>query len=285
MSEFRVERVSIDKLRPNKRNARVHSKKQIHQIASSIAEFGFNNPVLVDRKGEILAGHGRVEAAKMLGMHFVPVLRIEHLTDEQKRAFVIADNKIALNSGWDLEMLAMDMKELSRLDLGFDLEITGFDTAEIDLLIDGPTEKPKDDPADRVPAVESNAVSELGDLWVLGEHQLLCADARDATAYLPLLGSEPARLVFTDPPYNVPIDGHVGGLGSVKHREFAMASGEMSGAEFVGFLRSVFHNMANSSIDGAIRLHLHGLAPPGGGVGGWQAHLYRAQKPVRLEQG
>jgi DNA modification methylase len=252
MSEFRIERVAVDQIQPNKRNARVHSNKQIHQIAASIREFGFNNPVLVDRKGVILAGHGRVEAAKILGLDAVPVIRVEHLTDEQKHAFVLADNKIALNAGWDLEMLKVDFAELSNLDLPFDLEITGFNTAEIDLLIDGPTENVKADPADNVPAAETKAVTRMGDLWILGEHRLMCADARDPLAYCTLLGEEKARVVFTDPPYNVPIDGHVGGLGSVKHREFAMASGEMTEAEFERFLTIIFENMADVSVDGAI---------------------------------
>lgn len=251
MSDFTVERVPITELKPNKRNARLHSNKQLHQIAGSIREFGFNNPVLIDREGVILAGHGRVEAAKILAMTSVPIIRVEHLTDEQKRAFALADNKIALNAGWDLEMLAIDLRELSALELPFDLEITGFDTAEIDLQIDGPAEGNKPDSCDLIPSAAS-AVSVLGDLWVLGEHKLLCGDARDSAAYSTLLGEERARMVFTDPPYNVPIEGHVGGLGSVKHREFAMASGEMSEAEFEAFLTTIFERMAGFSVDGAI---------------------------------
>jgi len=252
MSDFRIEQVAVEQLLPYKRNARVHPKKQIRQIAASIKEFGFNNPVLVDRRGEILAGHGRVEAAKILGLRAVPVIRIEHLTEEQKRAFVIADNKIALNAGWDLDMLALDLKELSNLDLAFDLEITGFDTAEIDFLVDGLTKQSKADPCDNLPPVERNAVTRYGDLWVLADHKLLCADARDSQAYAVLLGEEKARLIFTDPPYNVRIDGDVGGHGSIKHREFAMASAEMNEAEYTGFLAAIFGNMAHVSVDGAI---------------------------------
>jgi DNA modification methylase len=249
-----IEHIAIDKLRPYARNARVHSHKQIQQIVSSIAEFGFNNPVLIDRRGVILAGHARVEAAKSLGMHLVPVIRLEHLTEEQKRAYIIADNKIAANAGWDFAMLALDLKELAGLDLPFDLEVTGFDTAELDLLLDGPTAQSNDDPADRLPPSERYAVSRLGDLWVLGEHRLLCGDAREKPAYSVLLEGEQARLVFTDPPYNVRIDGHVGGLGSIHHRAFAMASGEMDKREFTAFLRMAFHNMADVSLDGAIHM-------------------------------
>lgn len=251
MSEFRVEQVAIDSIQPCPRNARTHSKKQLHQIAASIREFGFTNPVLIDDKGQILAGHGRVEAAKILGVPTIPVLRIDHLTPEQKRAYMIADNKIALNAGWDLEILAADLKELAALDLSFDVEITGFETAEIDILVDGRPPQ-GNDPADQVPPVQARAVTELGDLWLLGDHKLLCADARDSGAYEKLMGTERARMVFADPPYNVPIDGHVGGLGAIKHREFAMATGEMNDAEFSGFLATCFAQMAAVSADGAI---------------------------------
>lgn len=250
MSEFRIEQLPLETLRPHPRNARVHSKRQIHQIAASIEEFGFNNPLLIDREGVILAGHGRFEAAKELNLSSVPVIRIERLSEEQKRAFRLADNKIALNAGWNVELLEADFKEMSALNLSFDLEITGFETAEIDLLIDGSAKK--DDPSDVVPPIESAAVTRLGDLWQLGEHLLLCADAREPAAYARLMRDERARLVFTDPPYNVPIDGHVGGLGAIKHREFAMASGEMTPAEFEAFLRTIFRNMADVSLDGAI---------------------------------
>lgn len=251
MDKYRVEQVAIGSVRASPRNARTHSKKQLHQIMASIREFGFTNPVLVDDKGVILAGHGRVEAAKSLGMQTIPVLRIDHLTPEQKRAYAIADNKIALNAGWDLEILAADLKELAALDLSFDVEVTGFETAEIDLLVDGRPSQ-NNDPADQVPALQQSAVSRVGDLWLLGDHKLLCADARDRDAYETLMGEEKARMVFADPPYNVPIDGHVGGLGAIKHREFAMASGEMSEAEFSGFLATCFSHTAARSVDGAI---------------------------------
>jgi ParB-like chromosome segregation protein Spo0J len=179
MSNLHVEYLAISDLKPNPRNARLHSEKQLHQIAASIHEFGFNVPVLIDKGNVLIAGHGRVEAARKLGMETVPVLRIEHLTGEQKRAFALADNKIALNSDWDLEILRVDMKELSALDLNFDVEVTGFETAEIDLLIDGPTGPTKADRSDVVPEKQAEAVSRLGDLWLLGDHKLVCADACD----------------------------------------------------------------------------------------------------------
>jgi DNA modification methylase len=241
----------ISSLKPFPRNARVHSKKQIHQIASSIQEFGFTNPVLIDQSDVIIAGHGRVEAAKLLDLTTVPVIRIEHLTEAQKRAYVLADNKLALNAGWDMEILAIEFQHLSAVDLDFDLETTGFATAEIDLLIDGPT-TPAIDPADQLPRAEAVAISRTGDLWQLGEHRLICGDARDAAVYRALMSDDKARVMFADPPYNVPIDGHVCGLGSIKHREFAMAAGEMSSSEFTAFLYTIFMNAAGVSLDGAI---------------------------------
>jgi DNA modification methylase len=247
---------AISDLRPWKRNARTHSRKQIEQIAASIREFGFTNPVLVDESGNLIAGHGRVEAARILGMSEVPVIRIEHLTSEQKRAYVIADNRLALNAGWDAEILQIEFAELADIDLDFDMEITGFATAEIDLLIDGPPASAKQDPADVAPEATSGpAVTRAGDLWHLGSHRLLCADARDPGAFQALMGDERARVVFSDPPYNVKIDGHVCGAGLIKHREFAMASGEMTRTQFVSFLSEIFRNLAEVSLDGSIHYH------------------------------
>src|ERR1700692_23108 len=194
MPNLQVEYLAISDLKPNPRNARLHSQKQLHQIAASISEFGFNVPVLIDRGNVSIAGHGSVDAARKLGMETVPVLRIEHLTDEQKRAFALADNKIALNSDWDLEILRVDMKELSALDLNFDVEVTGFETAQIDLLIDGPTAPTKADRSDLVPERQAEAVSRLGDLWLLGDHKLVCADACDKASYVELMDGEAARL-------------------------------------------------------------------------------------------
>ena len=252
MSDFRIEHLPITGLKPNPRNARRHPKKQLHQIAASIREFGFNSIVVIDEDDVILVGHGRVEAARLAGLTALPVLRITHLTTAQKVGFALADNKIALNTDWDIEQLGLLLRELSAEELNFDLEVTGFETAEIDLLIDGPTVATKDDRSDIVPETQSEAVSRLGDLWELGGHRLICADACDKAAYADLMDGEQARVVFTDPPYNVPIDGHVGGLGAVKHREFKMASGEMTPAEFEDFLNTVFANMAEVSVNGAV---------------------------------
>jgi len=242
----------ISSLKPHAPNARTHSKKQLHQIAASIRTFGFTNPVLIDQSNTIIAGHGRVAAAGLLGLDNVPTIRIEHLTEAQKRAYVIADNRLAENAGWDSEILAIEFQHLSTIDLDFDIEITGFETAEIDLLVDGGKKLARGTADDQIPRISGPQVTMLGDLWLLGEHRIICGDARDAAAFQSLMAGETARLVFTDPPYNVPVDGHVCGLGSVKHREFAMASGEMTSGEFAAFLHTIFMNAAEVSVDGAI---------------------------------
>ena len=245
--------LSIDLLKPYPRNARTHSKKQIRQIAASIERFGFTNPVLVSDRGEIIAGHGRVAAARLLGRKTVPTLSLSHLSDAERRAYVLADNKLAMNAGWDKEILAIELQAL--VDLEFDVELTGFSLAEVDLAIDEANEasiKGPLEPEDAVPAVTGEPVTRMGDIWHLGRHRLQCGDTRDVTAMDQLMGGERADLVFTDPPYNVAIDGNVCGLGSVKHREFAFASGEMSQGQFTTFLAETLGNIARVMRDGAI---------------------------------
>ena len=243
---------SIEMLHPYPHNARTHSNKQIGQIADSIKEFGFTNPILVDAEYQIIAGHGRVEAAKLLCMKVVPVLRIEHLTVAQKRAYILADNKIAENAGWDREILSLELGNLIALMPELDIEITGFAMPEIDILIGETADCDADE--DKIPDVQVDvpAISRAGDLWQLGPHRLYCGDARNADAYQAVLGRKKAQMVFTDPPYNVPIDGHVSGLGKVKHREFSCAAGEMSKVQFTEFLGTVFSQMAASSCNGAM---------------------------------
>ncbi len=202
-------------------------------IARSIERFGFTNPVLIDEADQIIDGHGRVAAALNLGLAEVPTLRLSHLSEVDKRAYILADNRLAEKAGWDREVLAIELGELSGL-LSEGIEITGFETAEVDLLLGDFEEAP--DPADEAPApVAGPPVTRTGDLWRLGPHRLLCGDARDARAYARLMAGERAEMVFTDPPYNVPISGHVLGRGT-NHREFAVASGEMSAPEFTAFL-------------------------------------------------
>ena len=245
----RIEMAPVASLRPYTRNARTHSKRQIQQIAQSIKRFGFTNPVLISDDGEIIAGHGRVLAANELGLTEVPTLKLSHLSVDERRAYVLADNKLAENAGWDSETLATELQAL--IDIDFDLTLTGFSLAEIDFAI----EQGRDADAtglDAVPNVAATAVSRIGDLWLLGEHRLLCGDSRSSEAVVRLMGGVRADLVFTDPPYNVKIDGHTGGLGSVKHREFAFATGEMSQEQFTHFLTTTLGNAAAVSKDGAI---------------------------------
>jgi DNA modification methylase len=255
MTKFVTEVIerSVASLKPYTRNARTHSKKQIKQIAASIERFGFVNPVLIGDDGHIIAGHGRVEAAKQLGLKTVPTLALSHLSEAEKRAYVLADNKLALNAGWDREILAIELQGL--VDLDFDVELTGFSLAEIDFVLDEATESDPDAPdaaEDAVPDVTGPAVSGMGDVWILGRHKLICGDARTNDDYAALLGNERVDMVFTDPPYNVAIDGNVCGLGSVKHREFAFASGEMSESQFTRFLEESLSAMASVMRDGAI---------------------------------
>ena len=250
-----IEPMAIARLRPYPGNARTHSKKQVRQIADSIQRFGFTNPVLVSDDDEIIAGHGRVAAAKLLGMESVPTLRLSHLDAAQRRAYVIADNKLALNAGWDREVLAIELQAL--IDLEFDVEITGFSLAEVDVLLDDAREAspaPEHEAEDTVPPLvdPAAAVSRPGDLWRLGRHRLCCGDSRKPETFDCLLGGERADLVFTDPPYNVLIDRNVCGLGRIRHREFAMAAGEMSSEAFTAFLQTTLGHTSARCRDGAI---------------------------------
>jgi ParB-like chromosome segregation protein Spo0J len=254
LHDLHVEERPVDSLTPRRRNPRTHSRKQIRQIADSIRTFGFTNPLLIDATGTVIAGHGRLRAAQELGIATVPTIRLDHLSKEQIRALVIADNKLAELAGWDEDLLALELQGLAELDLGFDLEVIGFETAEIDLFVGAAAKGDEPDPADEVPAIDPEAptVSRPGDLWAIGPHRLLCGNALDELAYARLLGNRKARVVFVDPPYNVPIHGHVSGLGRHHHGEFAMASGEMSEAEFTAFLeKALGHHVANS-LDGGI---------------------------------
>jgi len=237
-------------LRPYAGNARTHSPKQIKQIARSIERFGFNNPVLVDDDDQIIAGHGRIEAAKLLNMKTVPTVRLSHLSEAEKKAYILADNRLAEKAGWDNEVLAIELQGL--VDLGFDVLLTGFEPAEVDIIIEGIGDE-SEQPENVVPEAKSGPpVSRLGDVWTLGKHILVCGDSTDAATYKLLMDDDKAEFVFTDPPYNVKIDGNVSGLGRVKHREFPMASGEMSESQFTAFLSSVYAPLCKYSTDGSI---------------------------------
>jgi DNA modification methylase len=251
--DLAIEYKSIATLRPDPKNPRIHSDKQIRQIARSIETFGFNVPILVDANMQVIGGHGRLAAARLLKLDRVPTIRIEHLSDAQARAFMIADNRLALVSEWNDGLLAQQLKTLAEVELDFNLEVTGFEMAEIDTMIVGSSPAPPDDadPADIVtdPGV---SVTRPDDVWVLGRHRLLCGDALEEKNYQTLMQGHRAAAVFTDPPYNDRIDGYVSGFGKVHHREFAMASGEMSETEFTEFLLKTFNNLASNSQNGSL---------------------------------
>jgi DNA modification methylase len=246
--------IAIDALTPNARNARTHSKKQIRQIADSITAFGFVVPLLIDEGGVIIGGHGRYAAAKLLGLEQVPVIEVEGLSEAKRRALALADNKIGENAGWDRELLAAELPELAEILVvdGLDISITGFAPVEIDQLTTD-FENDASDPVDAVdPASATTApVSRPGDLWELGNHRILCGDARDADAIGRLMGGSRAAMAFLDPPYNVRVRDIVG-RGRVKHSEFAMASGELSRRDFVQFLKATLTAAAAVSRDGAV---------------------------------
>src|SRR6202048_400975 len=195
----------ISELKPYPRNARTHSRKQVKQIAAAIKEFGFTNPVLIDENDQIIAGHGRVAAAKLLGLAEVPTLQLSHLNPVQKRAYILADNRLAEKAGWDKEILAVELQGL--LDDGFEVVLSGFEVPEVDVILDMTAEAKSDRHGDDDIPVVGPAVTRRGDVWRLGNHRLLCGNALESVCYGTLLGGAKAALVITDPPYNVAING------------------------------------------------------------------------------
>jgi DNA modification methylase len=244
--------ISELKLDPN--NPRRHSPAQIRRIAGSMDTFGFIVPVLVDSQLNVFAGHGRVLAAQRLEWTEVPTIMIDHLSDTQMRAFMIADNRLTELSDWDDRVLAEQLQALSEVELDFDLEVTGFEMGEIDLRIEGLSDPTNhQDAADELPPPSSGPpVSRSGDLWLLGKNRLFCGNSLEPASYPTVMNRELAATAFADPPYNVRIDGNVSGLGSIRHREFAMASGEMNEREFAQFLRQSFYQLAANSVDGSL---------------------------------
>ena len=238
---------AVSSLTPDPRNARTHPKRQIEQIAASIRAFGFTNPILADPEGNLIAGHGRLRAAKEMGLAEVPVIELAGLSEPQKKALRLADNKIALNAGWDVEILKLELADLSLPDIEIDLSLTGFSSGEIDVVL-----ADSEDPDDEIiPAVPVSPRVRPGDIWRLGEHRVGCGDGRDCAFLVEVIG-EGVRIdtAFLDPPYNVRINGHVNAKG--RHREFAMASGEMSDTEFRTFLADTLVACASVSRDGAV---------------------------------
>ena len=248
-----IEMVPLKSLKKSPRNARTHSNKQIAQVANSILKFGFINPIVVDRRNHIKAGHARAEAAESIGLKTVPIIRVTNLNDTELRAYMLADNQIAQNSGWDRELLAVELNDLQVAlpEIGLDLSITGFEPGEVDSIICDFTEG-ETNSEDEIPEVKEVATAELGDLFHLGNHRLKVGDARDRSAYDQLMGSETADMAFLDPPYNVPIQGNAAGHGRIKYREFAHASGELTSPQFTQFLKDALGTCARFITDGGI---------------------------------
>lgn len=251
LHDLSVVNQSVTKLSPYARNARTHTKQQIRQIADSIQAFGFTNPILVDKQNTIIAGHGRLHAAQLLGITRVPTICLENLTEDQVRAYILADNKLAEKAGWDESILAIELGHLLTVDLGFELTITGFEVPEIDLIIQGASCKPDAD-EDPEPLPQGPPITRLGDLWLLDKHRILCGNSLESDTFARVMSGRKADVVFVDPPYNLPINGHVSGNGSIQHREFEMASGEMSEEEFTHFLTTSLQLLAQYSKTGSV---------------------------------
>jgi DNA modification methylase len=251
ISDRRFALLSTSALTPHPRNPRKHSRQQIEAIARSIEAFGFNAPILIDKNGRIIAGHGRHEAALLLGLSQVPVISLEHLSETQAQAYMLADNKLNDRSSWDDEALALQLKELTDLALDFDIEAIGFEPPEIDLRIQSLDVTPED-AADKFEVASGPVVSKSGDLWLLDSHRLYCGNASDLATYNAVLAGDMAAAAFTDPPYNVKISGHASGKGKIAHREFLMAAGEMTEAEFTSFLQQALGHLCANCRDGAL---------------------------------
>ena len=251
MNQLIIVPMSIEDLIPSPNNARTHSNRQLKQLESSIKAFGNNTPIIIDENRTILCGHARYEVLKRLGYTAVPTIGIEHLTKAQKRAFMIADNKIAENAAWDIDLLTIELNYLLQVDIDVDVDLTGFSMGEIDVLL-GAAGHPAVEDAPPPPPDPANTVTQLGDTWQLGSHRIVCGDCRSTDVMDALMECDRAQMVITDPPYNVPIHGHVSGLGRTQHDEFAMASGEMTFDEFIEFLSDALGQMARISVDGSL---------------------------------
>ncbi len=255
MTELKIETVNVEQLKPYKNNAKIHSPDQISQIADSIQQFGFVNPILIDENGEIVAGHGRFEAAKVLNLPQVPVIRIGHLTDVQKRKLRIADNRISENGGgWDADLLNIEIGELCELEDIADITITGFNDIEIDQILAEPRTKVEVKKLDTVPYVANDEIITVpGDIWEFDDgHRIICGDSTDRDTFAELLVNKRVNLVLQDPPFNIKIDGFVSGNGTVKHPDFAMAAGEMSDSEYTEFLGKNFALCSEYATDNAM---------------------------------
>jgi DNA modification methylase len=252
MSHTKFELRSTRTLQPDPGNARLHSKKQQARVTAIIKQVGFINPIVVNSKAKILAGHARYMAAKSLGLNTVPVIVVNGLTAAEEQAYVLADNRIPEGAAWDRSLLANHLNNLAPLlaEEGLSIELTGFEAAEIDGLM-GDLVDPERDPADELPQIANKPVSKVGDLWQLGEHRLFCGDSCEEPAVRALMDRDQAAMIFADPPFNVRIKATVG-RGKIKHREFAFASGEMSAVEFIIFLKKWMRLATQFSEEGSI---------------------------------
>jgi DNA modification methylase len=250
--ELAIVYLFISALVENSQNARTHTKRQIRKIAASIRKFGFVNPVIIDRNNRIIAGHGRVRAAKLLGLEKVPTILLENLTEDELRAYVLADNRLAEIAGWNKEILAIELQHLMTIDEDFDVTDIGFEIAEVDVILQEAKPETNDPADDFIIDETAPPISGPGDLWQLGKHRLLCGSAIQECSFNRVLDGQPADVVFIDPPYNVAIDGNVCGRGTIHHREFKMASGEMSEAEFIAFLGTALRLLTLYSVTPSI---------------------------------
>lgn len=241
-AKIEVKNLPADALIPYARNARTHSEDQVKQIAASIREFGFNNPILIRDDLTVIAGHGRLAAAKVLGLKEVPTISLSHLTPLQVRAYVLADNKLALNAGWDDEMLTVELKDLELE--GFDVSLTGFDEVEVSSLLADNTEEGLTDD-DEVPAEVVNPVTRPGDIWVLGRHRVMCGDSLSSESVSKLLDGKLADLWITDPPYNVAYVGKT-------EDALTIENDSMGDTEFRDFLRGAYTAADSNMRDGAV---------------------------------
>jgi DNA modification methylase len=247
-------RLPIADLKLDAKNPRVHSKRQIEQLSKSIKSFGFLWPVMIDGTRRVLAGHGRIAAAKRLGLQELPTISIDHLSESQRRAFIIADNRLAEQASWDEKLLGEQLKELLEVELDFDLEATGFEVGEIDVLVEGvsPEVKGNSDPADDLPQIKPVEVTRAGDLWLAGPHRICCGSSLNPDSYSVLMKTGRAAVVFMDPPFNVEIDGHAARPGTIPPRNAQRAFGEMTEAEFTDFLTQVMQRCVFCSVDGSL---------------------------------
>lgn len=280
MSTHSLEMLRIEEIKPSPRNARTHPKDQIKQVAKSIKRFGFINPIVIDKDHNVVAGHARLIAAMKIGLAEIPCLEVSHLSEDELRAYMLADNKIAANAGWDENLLKVELEYLSRVDIDIEVDDLGFSVGEVDIILGHADSEPDAEEIDEALLILTDKpVTQPGDIWQLGPHRAACGDCRDPYLLTPLMGDEHARMVFTDPPYNVPVQGHVSGLGDIQHPEFAMASGEMSEKEFLVFLKTSLEALRSVSSLGSLHYicmdwrHLDSLITAGRNVYDSQENL------------